>query len=156
MTSKNGIANVRQIEHKENRRLAVSYFCVFKYAIDSIPLSSYEVAKRRLSEELSTIIAQIGKIENQLSNTFPSIDKMVLMCCKLGDLWQKSDFKERQQLQNLVFPNGVIYSRLFANYRTPEVNKVFSLIRTISENYDKEQSKSDSDCSSESPFVEKR
>ncbi len=128
----------------------------YKYALGNIPKSSYDVAKKRLSDELSNIISQIGEYESQLSNTFPSIDKMLLMCCKLGDLWQNSNFKERQKLQNLVFPNGVRYSRLLANYRTPEVNKVFSLIRTISENYDKEQSKSDSDCSSESPFVEKR
>lgn len=127
----------------------------YKYAVDSIPKSSYEVAKKRLSEELSNTITQIGEIENQLSNTFPSTDKMVLMCCKLGDLWQKLDFKERQKLQNLVFPNGVRYSRLLANYRTPEVNKVFALIRDISESYGNEQTKSDLDLSSKSLLVEK-
>ena len=35
MTSKNGIANVRQIEHKENRRLAASYFSVVKKDIEA-------------------------------------------------------------------------------------------------------------------------
>lgn len=127
----------------------------YKFAIGSIPQSAYEVAKRRLSEELSNTITQIGEIENQLSNTFPSTDKMVLMCCKLGDLWQSLDFKERQKLQNLVFPNGVRYSRLLANYRTPEANKVFALIRDISESYGNEQTKSDLDLSSKSLLVEK-
>lgn len=128
----------------------------YKYALGNIPPSSYEIAKRRLTEELSNIISQIGEYENQLSNTFPSIDKMVLMCCKLGDLWQKSNFKERQKLQNLVFPNGVRYSRLFANYRTPDVNKVFALIRTISGSYEGEQTKNDLDFPSKSSLVEKR
>ena len=128
----------------------------YKYAIGSIPQSAYEVAKRRLSEEHNNIIVQIGEIENQLSNTFPSTDEMVLMCCRLGDIWQKSNFKERQKLQNLVFPNGVRYSRLLANYRTPNVNKVFELIHDISDSYDNEQTKSDLDLPSKSLLVEKR
>ena len=151
--SKRTLTTLRSREtEKSNQLEEVEY----KYAIGVIPQSAYEVAKKRLSTEVSEVVSEIREIENQLSNTFPSIDKMMLMCCKLSDLWEKSNFKGRQQLQNLVFPSGVRYSRLLGNYRTPEVNKVFSLIRTISENYDKEQSKSDSDCSSESPFVEKR
>lgn len=127
----------------------------YKYALGSIPKSSYEVAKKRLADELSNIISQIGEYESQLSNTFPSIDRMLLMCCKLGDLWQNSNFKERQKLQNLVFPSGVRYSRLLANYRTPDVNKVFALIRNISESYDGEQTKNDFELSSKSLLVEK-
>lgn len=78
------------------------------------------------------------------------------MCCKLGDLWKKSNFKERQKLQNLVFPSGVRYSRILDNYRTPDVNKVFSLIRSIAESCEREQTKNDLDFSSKSSLVEKR
>lgn len=127
----------------------------YKYALSEIPKSAYDVAKKRLYEELSEITHHIDELELQLSNTFPSIDKMVLMCCKLSDLWKKSNFKERQQLQNLVFPNGVRYSRLLANYRTPNVNKVFALIHNISESYDEEQTKNDFELSSKSSLVEK-
>lgn len=127
----------------------------YKYALSEIPKSAYDVAKKRLYEELSEITHHIEELEMQLSNTFPSIDKMVLMCCKLSDLWQKSNFKERQQLQNLVFPNGVRYSRLLSNYRTPDVNKVFSLIHNISDIYENEQTKSDLDLPSKSLLVEK-
>lgn len=127
----------------------------YRYALSEIPKSAYDVAKTRLREELCEITHHIDELEMQLSNTFPSIDKMVLMCCKLSDLWQKSNFKERQQLQNLVFPNGVRYSRLLSNYRTPDVNKVFSLIHNISDIYEKEQTKSDLDLPSKSLLVEK-
>lgn len=127
----------------------------YRFAIGEIPESAYIVAKKRLSEEKSKIINDKEEIENQLSNTFPSIDKIMLMCCKLGDLWQNSSFKERQKLQNLAFPNGVRYSRLLGNYRTPSANKVLTLIREISDSYEDDKSKSDSDYPSESPFVEK-
>ena len=127
----------------------------YKYALSEIPKSAYDVAKKRLYEELSEITHHIEELEMQLSNTFPSIDKMVLMCCKLSDLWKKSNFKERQQLQNLVFPNGVRYSRLLANYRTPNVNKVFALMHDISESYDREQTKNDFELFSKSSLVEK-
>ena len=135
-----------------NKMQDVEYRC----ALSEIPKSAYDVAKTRLREELCEITHHIDELEMQLSNTFPSIDKMVLMCCKLSDLWQKSNFKERQQLQNLVFPNGVRYSRLLSNYRTPDVNKVFSLIHNISDIYENEQTKSDLDLPSKSLLVEKR
>ena len=128
----------------------------YRYALSEIPKSAYDVAKERLQVEIYQLENQRDELENQLSNTFPSIDKMMLMCCKLGDLWQKSSFKERQKLQKLAFPDGVRYSRLLGKYRTPEANKVLTLIRTISDCYEDDKSKSDSDCSSESPFVEKR
>ena len=128
----------------------------YKYALSEIPKSAYDVAKTRLQEELCEITHHIDELEIQLSNTFPSIDKMVLMCCKLDDLWKNSNFKERQQLQNLVFPNGVRYSRLVANYRTPDVNKAFSLMRNISDSYNDLQTKSDLDLPSKSLLVEKR
>lgn len=127
----------------------------YKFALGDIPKSSYDVAKRRLQEEMENIDAQISEIENLLSNTFPSIDKIVLMCCKLGDLWQKSSFSDRQKLQNLAFPDGVRYNHILGNYRTPDANKVLTLIHEISDSYEDNKSKSDFDLSSKSPFVEK-
>ena len=127
----------------------------YRFALGEIPESAYQVAKKRLLEEKSKNINDKEEIENQLSNTFPSIDRIMLMCCKLGDLWQNASFNERQKLQNLAFPNGVRYSRLLRNYRTPAANEVLTLIRGISERCEAEKSKSDSDLSSESPFVEK-
>ena len=140
--SKRTLTTLRSREtEKSNQLEEVEY----KYAIGAIPQSAYEVAKKRLSTEVSEVVSEIREIENQLSNTFPSIDKMMLMCCKLGDLWQKASFKERQKLQNLAFPNGVRYSRILGNYRTPEANKVLTLIRNISDSCEDEKSKSDSD-----------
>ncbi len=140
-----------RITEKHNKLQDVEY----RYAIGEIPKSAYDIAKERLQVEIYELGNQRDELENQLSNTFPSIDEMMLMCCKLGDLWQKASFKERQKLQNLAFPNGVRYSRLLGNYRTPEANKVLTLIREISDSCEDEKSKSDSDCPSESPFVEK-
>ena len=141
-----------RITEKHNKLQDVEY----RYALSEIPKSAYDIAKERLQVEIYELANQRDELEKQLSNTFPSIDKMTLMCCKLGDLWQKASFKEKQKLQNLAFPNGVRYSRLLGNYRTPEANKVLTLIRDISDSCEDEKSKSDSDCSSESPFVEKR
>lgn len=141
-----------RITEKHNKLQDVEY----RYALSEIPKSAYDIAKERLQVEIYELGNERDEIEKQLSNTFPSVDEMMLMCCKLGDLWQKASFKERQKLQNLAFPNGVRYSRILGNYRTPVANKVLTLIRNISDSCEDEKSKSDSDFPSESPFVEKR
>ncbi len=128
----------------------------YRFALGDIPESAYRVAKKRLTDERSEILKEVEEVENQLSNTFPSYSRVVATSCKLGSLWDNSDFKTRQRVQNLVFPQGVRYNRTERNYRTLYVNEVFRVIRDISSDCGDEQSKSDSDYPSKSPFVEKR
>lgn len=128
----------------------------YRFALGEIPDTAYKVAKKRLTDERNEILKEVEDLETQLSNTFPSYSRVVATACKLGSLWNNSDFKTRQRLQNLVFPKGVRYNRFLRNYRTLCTNEVFCVIHEISGSCDDMKSKSDSDCSSESPFVEKR
>ena len=59
------------------------------------------------------------------------VDKAILMCCKLGELWSKGDFESRQKLQNLMFPNGILLNKENSNYRTENENEVFKAMRLL-------------------------
>lgn len=46
------------------------------------------------------------------------VDRAMLMCCQLGDLWIDGDFESRQELQKLMFPSGIFLDKENGNYRT--------------------------------------
>ena len=78
---------------------------------------------------------QLGSLSEDLSNQVKYIDKVIAMCCKLGSLWAKGDFHLRQNLQSLVFPDGVLYDKKMDGYRTENENEVFDIFRRFSDAY---------------------
>ena len=52
------------------------------------------------------------------------VDRAMLMCCQLGDLWVNGDFESRQELQKLVFPNGIFLNKENCNYRTISLSQM--------------------------------
>ena len=75
------------------------------------------------------------------------------MSCKLGTLWQEGDFRTRQKLQNLVYPDGILYDKHLGSYRTENENEVFRIFRSISTSYKVNKEKAASEKSHLSPSV---
>ena len=50
---------------------------------------------------------------------------------KLATVWDLSDYKGKQELQFLLFPDGIYYNRKTEGCRTPKVNEVFSYISSL-------------------------
>lgn len=55
-----------------------------------------------------------------------------------GNLWQKPALHTCQKLQNLVFPDGILWDKEIGNYRTIKTNLVLELIAKISSTYKNE------------------
>ena len=75
------------------------------------------------------------------------------MSCKLGILWQEGDFRTRQNLQNLVYPDGILYDKHLGSYRTENENEVFRIFRSISTDYIIEKEKATGENTPLSPSV---
>ena len=63
------------------------------------------------------------------------------MSCKLGSLWNDSNFVDRQKVQNLVFPSGIYFDKEKDDYRTENENEVFKIFRRFTEIYKDEKKK---------------
>ena len=50
---------------------------------------------------------------------------------KLPSLWASGDINQKENLQKLVFPNGVTYDRKNGAFRTEKVNEVFRCIAAM-------------------------
>ena len=84
------------------------------------------------------------------------IDEAVAMSCKLGTLWNNGNFENRQSLQKLMFPAGVLFDKENDDYRTENENEVFKIFRRLSASYEEEKTKATTEIIRLSPCVGKR
>ena len=105
----------------------------YRFGVGEIGEEVYNVTMSKLKDEQSEITQQLESITENLSNKLKYIDAVVLMCCKLGSLWSKGNFHFRQNLQKLVFPDGVLFDKKIDGYRTEFDNAVFDIFRRFSD-----------------------
>ncbi|MCW3072935.1 MAG: recombinase family protein [Flaviaesturariibacter sp.] len=56
------------------------------------------------------------------------VEKMLALAQNLSVLWASSDFVEKQNLQYLVYPEGILYSSKSRAVRTDKFNALFACI----------------------------
>jgi site-specific DNA recombinase len=54
------------------------------------------------------------------------------MAANLSPFWLSSDYNNKQLLQYMLFPEGVLYSKKNDGVRTPRVNGLFQAIPLLS------------------------
>ncbi len=113
----------------------------------------YNATSAHLNDQLTQIHKALQEAERDLSNEKKYIADVIAMSCKLGTLWQDGDFRTRQKLQNLVYPDGILYDKHLGSYRTENENEVFRIFCSISTGYIVEKEKAASEKSHLSPWV---
>ena len=65
------------------------------------------------------------------------VNRVILTACKLKTLWKNGSYKNRQNLQKLVFPDGLIWDKETDKPRTIRENEAFKFMRSLSSTYEK-------------------
>ena len=71
------------------------------------------------------------------SNLEKALEKGLLYAQNLRQLWVSSDYNEKQRLQYLVFPEGMMYDKQKDVVLTTRVNSLFGEIALLSSGSDK-------------------
>ena len=142
-------ANITELENKIQKIKT-------RFALGEIDREVYDTAKDALLQEKLKAEAQLQNNSGYLSNIDKVIAHTSVIASKLSSLWENGDYQQKVNLQNLVFPEGVLWDRSIGDYRTSKVNSVFSLIDYIPTDNGPHNTKSDSGLSPESLQVEKR
>ena len=79
----------------------------------------------KFREEKKEIEKHLASFGNQVSNLEKSLDSVIGYAGKLNAMWDSADYCQKQKLQNLIFPDGMYYSRKKDECRTERVNSVF-------------------------------
>ena len=89
------------------------------------------IPKSQLQEIESKEIFQ----EFNFSNPEKIIKKGIELSGNLSQIWQKGNLEEKQSLQNLVFPEGILFDFKNKVSRTKRVNVIFDSIKSLSDSY---------------------
>ncbi|MBI4947785.1 MAG: recombinase family protein [Bacteroidetes bacterium] len=108
-----------------------------RFAIGEIDKEIYEKVGGKIKQEKSDIEQEYEKAQIKLSNLEKYTDYILRIAENLSKLWDFKDISVKQNLQHLVFPEGVSYDKKNHVYRTPKVNSVFNSIAGISRSWEK-------------------
>jgi SMC interacting uncharacterized protein involved in chromosome segregation len=97
---------------------------------EEISRADYEEFSEKLRAEKQEILRELEQVQQKSSNLMKDIEECVQICRNLAVLWEKGDYRDKQRVQKIAFPEGMYYSKKTDTVRTPRVNE---LIRVSSE-----------------------
>ena len=107
--------------------------CKVKLGCDEIDEEVYAVTIETLQNKLAKNELELSKVKENLSNQDTTVQDIASTCCKLGCLWHNSELELCQKIQNLLFPNGILWDKEIGNYRTIDENKALAIILRLSD-----------------------
>jgi len=96
--------------------------------LGEISQNIYEVAIGDVLQKKSLIQEEIDKWSMDLSNLEKQIPQVVATASNISTLWRDSDYETRRKIQDLVFPDGIMWDSQNRDYRTTKCNEVFGVI----------------------------
>ncbi len=142
---------------QEQKQLKVSLSAVEKklesveerYILSEITKPVYDKWTAKFYSEQKEITTQLENCSLSSSNLKDCVNYTVNLSSNLLTMWRKSDYLKKQNLQKLVFPDGIWYNRELDTVRTQRVNSFFSVIPTLSSSCsDEKQKGKHNDCTS--------
>lgn len=102
-----------------------------RYITGEINKELYEKFNPKFQSEKQTIRKEMDSCHLDLSNLEKQIKSYIQLCMNLPSLWISGSYKDKTEIQNLVFPEGILYDRRKNNYRTTRINSVVSCITIV-------------------------
>jgi hypothetical protein len=96
-----------------------------RHAFGEINVDVYSKYTTKLLEEKESISSELEKLTIKLSNPKELFDFVCRFASKLATVWTSADYHQKQTIQNLVFPHGILYDTKIEHYRTPKVRFIF-------------------------------
>ncbi|TSE05416.1 recombinase family protein [Aquimarina algiphila] len=111
-----------------------------RYVFGEIDTHLYQKFTKKLNVEKEQIEEEIKTNSLKSSNLDFYIDICMKLFSNLNKLWKLSSYNEKQRLQKMLFPNGILYSKEKDKVQTLEINPVMALLSSLSMNYTKNKS----------------
>lgn len=122
--------------------------CKVRFGMGDIGEDIYEATVETLQERLTKIDLELANCKRNLSNFNSEVDDTLAICCELDTLWKNASLELSQRIQNLLFPDGILWDKEIDDYRTFHENKALSIIAKISSDYKNKKEKNSSEFSS--------
>ena len=96
-----------------------------RHIIEEISLEMFNKYQVKFKAEVAEIQKLIHKSADMVSN-LNEVTKMALDYSKnLNVMWRSGDYQDKQRLQYLLFPDGLVYDKKKEGCRTPRIDSTF-------------------------------
>ena len=96
-----------------------------RFVFEEISQELYDKYAGRLKQEMNDIHKKLQDSRRQVANPESFADRLLNYAQNLREVWEQSDFKDKQKLQNMMFPIGIRYNKKTDKCRTTALNPVF-------------------------------
>ena len=99
-----------------------------RYAIGDLTKQVYEKYALKFDNEIAGLQKELNNSSFDSSNLDLIIEKGISIAENISQAWVASDFSNKQKLQYLLFPKGILYNKEKHTVRTKIVNSLFAEI----------------------------
>ena len=124
-----------------------------RYGLGEISHEIYNTTSNYIGKQINDVEQTLAECQQDYSNLINYIDEAIVFVNNLGTSWRNAQFNERQNLQKLIFPEGIYFDKQSDSYRTIRENEALSIFKRISTSYNADKEKAATDSALLSPLV---
>ena len=102
-----------------------------RLAVEEITLDICTKFSEKYRKEKEDIEKTLIKSRKRVSNLEKGVREVLELASKLPTVWRLLPYKDKQALQNLIFPEGIRYDKKNEQCRTTKINSVFRYISQL-------------------------
>jgi site-specific DNA recombinase len=99
-----------------------------RFVNGEIDKTLFDKYRQKFELELSQLESEITKNPYSSSNLEKAVDNGFDIARNARQLWLSSDYDDKQRLQHIIYPEGILYNKQKDLVRTPRVNSLFATI----------------------------
>lgn len=103
-----------------------------RHVIGEINKELFDKYDLKFKDEKEVIEKNLRDSQIDLSNLEKWTDKYIGICLNLPLTWGNASFNVKKQIQNLIFPEGILYDRKSDSYRTLKINEAIQAMASLS------------------------
>lgn len=88
----------------------------------------YDNFRAKYNDQKETILKNLRDCAVSISNLENELEKLLRGCENINEIWASAKFADKEIIQNIIFPSGLVYDRKNKGFRTEEINEVFQHI----------------------------
>jgi site-specific DNA recombinase len=110
-----------------------------RFILGELKTELYEKYDKKYRGELVKIRVELTEKSFDSSNLELAVEKMLSIAENLSKIWGSAGYDVKQKLQNLVFPDGILYNKGKQAVRTTKINSLFAEIPPLKRDLEKKK-----------------
>ncbi len=103
-----------------------------RFILEEITADLYQKYKAKFEKQIEDLAQQMTENEIEMSKLDDYLSYSLLNCINLSKMWASGDYTQRQELQNALFREGIVYDRQKDQCRSTSDNEFLNEIARIS------------------------